>query len=75
MNEHFFDCQEWNKLGRDDGCTDSLRDRISLLEGALDEALRLLSICSFDAPEDIAELDMIYSVISATEQQKESDEQ
>jgi hypothetical protein len=35
------------------------------MERALTEAIRLLSVCAFDAPEDLDALDMIQQVADA----------
>ena len=43
---------------------DSLRDENERLRAALNEAQRLLSVCSFDAPEDLADLEMIDAALS-----------
>ena len=43
---------------------DSLRAQNERLRAALNEAQRLLSVCSFDAPEDLVGLEMIDAALS-----------
>ena len=56
-----FETQEFEARQDEDA---SLRAENERLRAALNEAQRLLSVCSFDAPEDLADLEMIDAALS-----------